>query len=178
MFTCMRYGRWLSGIAAMAMMASPLIAAETASRLAKAERVVDVTISKQGALIGQVLSAAGQPLEKAEIVAIAHKQIVAQTQTDDRGVFQLPVGTAGVYQLVVGKQQLTVRLWQAELAPPATHDSLLCVTQEATVRGQGASRLKCWLTNPCVIGLGIATAVVIPLVVDEIDDDDELPSAS
>jgi hypothetical protein len=178
----MRFGRWLSCIAAMAMLASPLVAAEKASHPTRAGQVYDVTISKQGNLVGQVVSAAGQPKASAEVVAVANQRIVARAQTDARGVFQLPVQSGGVYQINLADQTFTIRAWSAELAPPSTRDALLCVTPDETVRGQSRGRgrgLACFLTNPLVIGLSVAAAIAIPIVVDEVDDDDdELPSAS
>ena len=179
MFTCMRLGRCLSCIAAMAMMASPLVAAERDNERAKAEQVFDVTISKQGKLTGQVLSNSGQPRVKTTVVAMAKDQVIAKTQTDVRGVFQLPVNKPGVYQIALADRSFTVRAWNADLAPPATRDALLCVTQDGpTVRGQLGNDLRCLLTNPIFIGLGVAAAVAVPIVIDEVDDDDELPAAS
>lgn len=182
MYTCMRFGRWLSCIAAIAMIASPLVAAEKASHQAKAGKVFDVAISKHGKLIGQLVTTAGQPRAQAEVVAVSHNKVVAKTQTDARGVFQLPVPAAGVYQISLAERTITIRAWKAELAPPSTRESLLCVTQDGTMRGQSHMHhgLGSLLTNPLFIGLGIAAAVAIPIAIDEIDDDDddELPSAS
>lgn len=198
MLTFMRYGRCLSCVAAFAMVATPLMAAE-ASNDGKAEQVFDVTISKTGTLVGQVLNASGQPQANADVAAVSKTQVVSKTKTNARGVFQLPVTSAGVYRVALADRAFTVRAWQADLAPPAAKDALLCVTQEPTVRGQcggcGAmgpcgcgpacppacgpggygghgGKLASILTNPVVIGLGVATAIALPIALDDDDDDD------
>ena len=181
MFICMRIGRIVSCIAAAAMIASPSLAAEKASRQLKTAKVYDVTISKDGTLVGQLLTTAGQPKASAEVVAVSKSKVISKARTDARGVFQLPVKSAGIYRIGMDDQTFTVRAWNQELAPPATHDSLLCVTKDPTMRGQGAgSGLMSLLTNPVFIGLGVVAAIAGPIIADEVsdDDDDVMPSAS
>lgn len=188
MFACMRFGRWLSCIAAMAMMAAPLVAAEKAHQQAsqqahqkdKAGQVFDVKLSKQGTLVGQLLTANGAAIADSKLLITNKSKMTLEAKTDARGVFQLPVKKSGVYRLQLADQAIVVRAWDAGLAPPATRDSLLCVTQDGTVRGQaGATGFAALLTNPLFIGLGVAAAVAAPIIADEIDDDDEdSPSAS
>lgn len=211
----MRYGRWLSCIAAIAMAASPVLAVGPSSN-APTPAVFDVSISSNGQLVGQVLTSAGQADANKPVVLVSKRSAVAETQTDAQGVFRLPVTEAGVYRIAIADRSFTVRAWQAELAPPSARESLLCVTQEA-VRGQygcaqpacgapaaygpscgvagacpptcgvasgacgpcgpagggclGGGGLMSILTNPVVIGLGVATAIALPLALDDDDDD-------
>ena len=78
----------------------------------------------------------------------------------------------------------TIRAWQSRLAPPTSKMGLLCVTDDV-VRGQlrqhRLSRLNAshphlmsFLTNPVVIGLDVASAIALPIALDD-DDDTAIP---
>ena len=197
MLNFMRYGRWMSCVAAFAMLAAPVSAAEGTRR--SKEQVFDIKLSKNGTLVGQVLTSSGQAQAKSDVVAVSQRQVVSRATTNAQGVFQLLLPKAGVYRIAMQDRSFTIRAWQGELAPPAARSSLLCVAQDVTVRGQcgcgapgpcdcgvpacgpcdpcgagvfggGGGGLTSILTNPVVIGLGVATAIALPIALDDDDD--------
>ncbi len=161
-----RAGRLVSCVVCFGMIVSPLVS------WAQAPKVLDVTLSSEGKLVGQVVNADGNPVAGEPIVLLMKRTAVSKTTTDLQGRFGLVAPRSGVFTVVVVDRVIPVRAWRAEIAPPAARASLLCVTTESTVRGQ---QLMSVLRNPWVIGLGIAAAIAIPIA---LNDDDDKPSGS
>ena len=184
-----RFSRFIAALAVTGMLAAPAMAAPPVvtqpgamqSSLKQAShRTIDVKVDR-GRLIGQVLSITGQPEAGKEVQLRANEVLVANGKTDARGRFAVPVKKTGVFRLDVCDQRFQIRAWQAEIAPPTAGEGLLVVSQGDSVRGQAsASMLVSWLSNPLVLGLVAASAIAIPIAVDEANDDDDrdLPSSS
>jgi hypothetical protein len=96
------------------------------------------------------------------VLAQAGKEI-AVVRTDAGGVFAFRQVRGGVYQLIVDRAAVTCRVWTAQAAPPAAAEQLVLVAPTATVRGQ--QPFSAVFTNPLVIGLIVAAAVVVPIAV-------------
>lgn len=187
-----RFGRILVCLACVSMAVTPTMAANpvSAARIA-ATQVFDVSLSPDGKIGGQVVSAAGKAEADQQVVVTREGKLVAATQTNNEGHFTVAVPRAGVYGVAVADRAFTVRAWQAKAAPPKAHSGLLCVVSD-TVRGQynapdtcatdcgpygagyGGAGLRSgclrFLSNPVVLGLGIATAIALPIALDDDDD--------
>lgn len=190
-----RFSRFIAALAMTGVLASPAMAtppvvspqaAMPSSVKQASHRTIDVKVDR-GFLVGQVLSIAGQPEADKELQLRANEVLVANAKTDARGRFAVPVNKTGVFRLDVCNQRFQIRAWQANVAPPTAGEGLLVISQGDSVRGQaGASMLVSWLSNPLVLGLVAASAIAVPIAVDELDDDDDnhndsaadLPSAS
>ena len=211
MFAVNRCARLLAFVAAIGMVASPVfgaapIAKNQNSVSAVRPTVFDVKLSGNKVL-GQVVTTSGKPSASSAVTLVSKREAVGKVATDQLGRFQLPVQKPGVYHVAVGERSFTIRAWNPAVAPPAAKDSLLCVMQEATVRGQcggcgsygacpptcgaaaacgpaacgpcglggggfgGGGGLMSLLSNPVVIGLGVAAAIALPIALDDDDDD-------
>lgn len=151
--------------------------AGTASR--PAPLIHDIALAPGGLLVGQVLDESMQPVRGAKIAIQAGGQTAASTVTDADGVFAVAGLRGGVHQVVAGESMENCRLWASGTAPPRAAAHLRFVPgQGNVVRGQWgppSASWKAWATNPWVIGgVGgvVATAIAVPVVLHNIDDDD------
>ncbi len=192
------YGRMLACMAAIGMLASPLLGASPVpvSKQAK-PAIFDIRLA-DGALVGQVVNSAGKPEQHKNVVLLSKLSPVSKSMTDEAGRFKIPVSKQGAYRVMIADRAFSVRAWSPEAAPPASRDSLLCVVQD-TLRGQcdcgsmgdcaagmpcdcdspaccpapcqtSHSKVKAILCNPAIIGLGVAAAIALPIALDDDDD--------
>jgi hypothetical protein len=139
----------------------------------------DVALRPGGLLVGQLVDKAMQPMRNVPVAIHANGQAAAATTTDANGVFAVAGLRGGVHQIVAGESIETCRLWAAGTAPPQAASNLRLVPgQGRVVRGQWGpppaySTLQAWATNPWVIGGVVATAIAVPVVLNNIDDDDD-----
>ena len=158
--------------AVVAMGAAGLIApragaAEPVVSIARSSvQPMDVALSSQKTLHGQVVSVENAPLAGQKVTLSTRGQLVAATTTDARGAFQLPVARGGVYVVSAGDSEKIVRTWTGETAPPAARDGVLMVNDGQAVRGQAGS----WIAQNIVpLGLvgGMAGAIASQAVGDD-----------
>jgi hypothetical protein len=144
-----------------------------------AARIQDVALQPGGLLVGQVLDTKMQPMRGAAVVVQVEGQTAATTATDGRGLFAVSGLHGGVHQVVVGDATENCRLWVAGTAPPSAMPQLRIVPGQAeVVRGQWGpppsyNTMMGWATNPWVIGGVVAAAIAVPIVLHNVDDDDE-----
>jgi hypothetical protein len=137
----------------------------------------DVALAPGGLLVGQVLDESMKPVRGAKIAIQTNGQTAAATETDADGVFAVASLRGGVHQVVTADSIENCRLWAPGTAPPRAESHLRFVPgQDTVVRGQWGPpqhSWKTWATNPWVIGGVVATAIAVPVVLNNIDDDDE-----
>jgi hypothetical protein len=135
-----------------------------------ASGVADVALRDGGTLVGAVYSAEGLP-QSARLVSVQSngKEVVRAT-TDEHGRFVAPGLKGGVYQLVTTEGMSTYRAWSEGTAPPAAQPAALVVTGDVA-RGFGhhGGGLGGWLSNPWVLAAIVATAIAVPIALN--DDD-------
>ena len=102
---------------------------------------------------------------------------IARLETDQRGRFAVNGLKGGVYQVATVGQQGVYRMWAPRTAPPVAKKGLILVSGDV-VRGQGYgpgpsgpfSTVTGWISQHPLMTAGIiATAIAIPLAID--DDD-------
>lgn len=119
-------------LTALGLMSAPLAAGE--ARVPTA--AVDVALGPQGTLQGQLVNPQGKALggSAVRVHRVGGDAVVAKT--DAHGRFQVRGLRAGQYILTANDKTMTLRAWQAQVAPPAALKGLLVVDDATAVRGQ------------------------------------------
>jgi hypothetical protein len=159
-------------VGAAGMIAPRAMAAEPQVSSIQSTRPVDVALTHNKLLHGQVVTAENAPQAGMPVNVISRGEIVAQTTTDARGAFQAPVSRGGVYVVEAGGSERVVRTWTEETAPPSASDGVLVVTDESAVRGQGGG----WISQN-IIPLGLIGGFA-GFIVAEATNNDEPPRGS
>jgi hypothetical protein len=137
----------------------------------------DIALAPGGLLVGQVLDEKMQPVSGAKIAIQSDGRTAASTVTDADGVFAVAGLRGGVHQVVTDKGSQNCRFWAPGTAPPRAVANLRFVPgQDHVVRGQWGPPSSSWkdlATNPWVITGFVATAIAVPVVLHNIDDDDD-----
>jgi len=107
-----------------------------APRAQTTSRIADVKLTSESSLAGRYIDGEGRPVDGAIVTLIQNRTIVARTTTDTEGGYQFHQVDQGVYQVVLGSQSQTVRVWNAALAPPASRAVVTTVRADRIVRGQ------------------------------------------
>jgi hypothetical protein len=175
---------WLA-ICGMCMPASVTFGVEATQRgsvspsaARSATTIRDVALAQGGLLVGQILDEQMKPVPGAKIAIQTEGFTAAATETDADGVFAVAGLRGGVHQVVTEQSIQDCRLWAAGTAPPRAGSHLRLIPSQGTVvRGHwGPPPEPTWkrlATNPFVIGGVVATAVAVPVIWNNIDDDDE-----
>ncbi len=95
----------------------------------------DVQLLADGTLRGQFVTNANEPLAQAPVELHLQNRLVAKTTTDAEGNFKLENVEAGLYRLAAPEADKVVRVWKANAAPPAAHNSVLLVADREAIRG-------------------------------------------
>jgi hypothetical protein len=132
-------------------------------------------------LVGQVLDKTMQPVPGTAIAIQVERKTAASTVTDANGVFAVAGLRGGVHQVATGDAVENFRFWAPGTAPPQAATNLRFVPGQAqVVRGQWGppansfgNNAKAWATNPWIVGGVVATAIAVPVIIHNVDDDDE-----
>ncbi len=124
--------------------------------------VADVALADGGTLHGQVLDLQGAGVAGVPVSLRTQNRDVTATTTAADGRFAVPNLQGGVYQVAAGQGQGIYRLWTAGTAPPSAHNGAIVYTQN----GGGGGGLKMLLANPIVIAGVVATAIAVPVALN------------
>jgi hypothetical protein len=136
---------------------------------------LDVALSDGGVLHGQVVNLQGAGMGGLPVFVKAQDRTVAAATTAADGTFSVQGLRGGVYQVSTIQGQGVYRLWSAGTAPPVAQTGAILYTQNSTVDkasvvytqdGSGGG-LKMLLTNPIVIAGLVATAVAVPVALNQ-----------
>jgi len=141
----------------------------------------DVTLTAGGVLQGQVIDCQGAPLAKIPVSLRDRDRQSSGTVTDQYGRFAVGNLRGGVYQIVAGGGYASYRLWSPGTAPPSAEQTALLVASQDVVRGQwcGRSGRRCcpgwgavtfWMSNPWIVAGIAATAISIPVAINNSED--------
>lgn len=161
-----------AGLVAPRAQASSPATPTAAVRPQAAARTLDVALTQNRMLSGQVVDAQNAPQAGLPVSLRAEGKVIAQVTTDEQGRFQTPISRGGVYVVSAGGAERVVRTWTEETAPPSAAHGLLMVADGQAVRGQPGSWLR---QNIIPVGLvgGFAGWVVA-----EAANNDERPAGS
>jgi hypothetical protein len=155
--------------------------AKATSGAPRGSLVRDVALAQGGLLLGQILDESMQPLAGVDVAIQSGGQTMATTKTDSNGTFAVAGLRGGLHQITTRESLQNCRLWAPGTAPPSATEHLRFVPgQDTVIRGQwgpGAPspwmhKAKAMATNPWVIGGVVATAIAVPVLVHNLDDDD------
>jgi hypothetical protein len=168
-------------LACLGMLSQPALATSpVAAQTAPA--VADIALAEGGVFTGKVVNAQGAPLASATVSLQQAGLEIANTVTNEEGVFAVQGVRGGLYQVVSEGGVVSYRLWAPNTAPPAANQSALIVTGDAILAGQQCcppnncppsrgGRVMSWVReHPLLVAAGIATAIAVPLAVADDDD--------
>ncbi len=102
-------------------------------------KVIDIVLSQQGMLVGQVVDHQGKPGAGRVVAVAVGNKVIATAKTDAQGRFAVSGLRGGTYAVLAGDVMRVVRVWTPGTAPPATNAGLLMVTDSQVLRAQGMS---------------------------------------
>ncbi len=126
--------------------------------------VRDVALKTPATLHGQVVDAAGQPLRSIPLWMQVGGRWLAIGSSDEFGRFRVSGLRGGVVVLATDRSQAAYRVWVPGTAPPGAAEQALLVSQGEVVRGQRPIS-ELFFGDPLVVGLAVAAAVAVPIVV-------------
>jgi hypothetical protein len=138
-------------------------------------QISDVALASNGKLRGVLLTAQGNPVANSPVVFAQSGKLVAQTETNREGEFEVTGMEPGIYQIASYAKSQNVRIWDASQANPVgTKKGIVHVMPEELIRGNafdGTGPLMTALTNPLLIAGLAAASVAIAIAVVQDDDD-------
>jgi hypothetical protein len=153
----------------------------------KKSLMTDVVLGSRGTLVGRVVDGRGRGLVGRTVRVQRGSSLIARVKTDRTGQFAVKNLPGGAYSVTCGSTAQLIRAWATGSAPPRTAAQVVLVDQPLVVRGQGGAAAAGAGTAAGLGGLlGVstfglvalgATAIVVPILIAE-SDDDAAPPAS
>lgn len=144
----------------------PLLAAGVAT---DAAGIRDLALGTGGTLSGQVVNSQGQAQGNTQVTVWQQEQKVATATTDAEGNFAVAGLRGGVHQVAAGEGVQVYRFWATNTAPPAASNRAMLVSDSNIVRGGSRGGVVGFLTNPWVLAAGVATAIAVPIAINNSD---------
>lgn len=129
--------------------------------------VMDIELNPAGGFFGQLVDTQGVPIAGTTVQVLIRGREAGVAITDEAGGFSFDGLRGGVHQVVVGEAVTYVRCWRNRTSPPAATAALLLVTDGQTVRGQHP--ISHLFSNHVTLGLALAAAIAIPIVINNSD---------
>ncbi len=158
---------WLAAIGLVVPQVSFVSAADVQPTAGRHMAVVDVSLTQDNLLRGQLVNREGIPKTKSKLTLASAGKVVARGLTDEKGLFALKVEKGGIYSLSDGETSALVRAWTSQAAPPSANSGILMVSDRDVTRaalgGGGLGTVVGWAAV-----IGVVTGVIIAAA----DDDD------
>ncbi len=98
--------------------------------------ILDVQLTKDGTLSGEVFNAKKEPVKNATISVRQGRNEVAQARSGEDGSFKVTGLKPGVYHVVAGTGQGLYRVWTNNGAPPKSLAGVKIVSDRSVIRAQ------------------------------------------
>jgi hypothetical protein len=136
---------WMAAIGLLLPQVGMVSAADLPSRTDLDQRagqttIMDVALTQDSLLRGQLINREGIPKPGTKMTLALGGRVVAQTVTDNQGVFALEVGKGGIYMLSDGEKSVMVRAWTNAAAPPSAQKGILVVSDQNVTRAALGNR--------------------------------------
>jgi hypothetical protein len=140
--------------------------------------VHDVALAAGGVFQGQLLDAQGAAKVGDQVTLLLDQRPIAKAETSAQGQFAFQGVRGGVYQLAAAGEVETYRLWAPGTEPKGVGRMAMMVADRSVVRGQYYNNgqayyyqhshsylghAKYLLSNPWVVSGIVATAVAVPV---------------
>lgn len=157
---------------ALSLVLAPVASAETPDGSGGARpSIVDLSLSGDSLLQGQLVDASGNAVDNAQISVWQRDQRLGAIMTGREGRFQIQGLQAGLYRLDCPGNSLMCRVWPTDIAPPTAKETVVLVTGDSVVRGQ----YGCFdpvTTTSLLLGIaGVTLAAITLAKVNDIEDD-------
>lgn len=129
-------------VAAPQVESSPIAAAE----------VADVVLHQNGLIVGQVVDESGKGRQQAKITIVSRGNMIAETTTDEQGLFAVQGLRGGEYVIATSRGATTVRAWAEGTAPPSAVATLGLVEDGQTVRANSCNPARQYVVAAFMIG--------------------------
>lgn len=133
------------------------------------KNVIDLSL-QQGQLVGGLVDANGNGVADAPVVIAQQGKPVLNLRTDAEGRFAAKGVKPGIYQVVSHGALENYRVWEDGTAPEGAKKGVIHRVNPEVARGASQSGLLAMLSNPLVLTLIIATAIAIPVALNDGDD--------
>lgn len=101
-----------------------------------ATRIRDVALDSNGALVGYLADAKGQPFAQESVAILQGRRRVAVSRTDAKGRFEVAGLKGGLYQIYSAKGTAAYRVWACGTAPKSAMKCAVVGNDERQIRGQ------------------------------------------
>ncbi len=170
----MKTGRAIRGVV-LSLAALGMCLPQITFAVEPAPAILDVALADGGVLHGQVVNTQGVGAAGMPVYIRTQDRDVAAATTAADGTFSVQGLKGGVYQVSTLQGHGVYRLWSAGTAPPAAQNGAVVYTQSGAVdsgvvhytQNGGDGALKMFLTNPVVIAGVVATAVALPIALNQ-----------
>lgn len=144
----MKFHRFVKGLVAGMACAGTLLPTDVVladqsadeSRVEQSRRqktmVMDVSLTKDGKLLGEVFDAAKQPVKEPMVSVRRERTEVARFKAAEDGTFETGELKPGLYYIVAGTGHGLYRVWSYHTAPPKSLKSVKIVSDESVLRAQ------------------------------------------
>jgi len=167
------------GLSCVGMLLPLGLMAATPPSPVKKTAMSDIVLGAQSTLVVRVVYGRGRALAGRTVRVHRGSKLIARVRTDRTGQFAVKNLPGGPYTVTCGSASQIVRAWAAGSAPPGTAAQMVLVDQPLVVRGQDdgeeAAEGFLGMSDLGLVAVG-ATAIAIPILIAESDDDD--PPAS
>lgn len=158
---------WLAAIGLVVPQVRIVSAADVQPAAGQQMAIVDVSLTQDNLLQGQLVNRDGAPKAKAQMTLASGGEVVTRGVTDEKGFFTLKVDKGGVYALSDGQTSALVRAWTSQAAPPSANSGVLMVSDQNVTRAAlGGGGLG------TVIGWAAVIGVVTGVIIAAADNDD------
>lgn len=171
-------GLLIAGLANPTLAASP--SKDAAANSKDRPTAIDVVLTNDGLLAGQLVDPAGNAIEGAAIWLHTPSAPPVKAMTNGRGQFAYRGVPGGVVVVQAGAEAKLTRVWARHTAPPKVQSGVLMVAKRDVLRGQigpnpGANALvgrsKRFFANPIALAATIGAAVAIPVAIHNSDSE-------
>jgi hypothetical protein len=155
---------WLAVVGLLVPHAGQVSAADRTAAPAPQAQLVDIALTANSVLQGQLVDRQGAPKAGTKIQLSSGTEILAEGVSDPQGAFRIPVERGGIYTLSDGEASALVRVWTQEAAPPSAKPAVLMVSDPELTRGAlGRGGMDTVIGWAAIIGV---TAAVIWAIAD------------
>ena len=134
--------------------------------IAVSQTVEDLSLQGE-TLVGGLVDQNGKGVEDAPVLIAQNGKTLLKLRTDSEGRFAAKGIRPGVYQVVSHGAAGNYRVWSADQAPATAKRGVIHQVDPQIARGHSHSMLTNLLSNPLVIAGIIATAIAMPLALDD-----------